>query len=211
VSRVKICGISEIEHALAAAEAGAGFLGLVLAESRRRVSPEKAREIAAAVRKLKARPKLVGVFVNRPAAEVNRIADYLTLDCVQLSGDESWDYCREIAPPIIKIIPVTASTTVPELTGEIAAGDRILGKGGFTPLLDTRAGESYGGSGIRFDWRVAEAVAGRVIIAGGLAPENVGGLVQSLRPWGVDVSSGVETDGHKDTEKIRAFIKAARG
>lgn len=211
MSRGKICGISEIEHALAAAQAGADFLGLVLAESRRQVTPQKAREIAAAVRALKAPPKLAGVFVNAPAAEVNRIAKYLALDYVQLSGDEGWDYCKEIKYPVIKVIHVSDDTKSEEIISQLTMG-RLTGND-FIPLLDTRAGEHYGGSGVRFDWQIAKAVAAEcdIIVAGGLNPQNVGELVRQVKPWGVDVSSGVETNGRKDSEKIRAFIKAARG
>ena len=211
MTRVKVCGIADPAHALAAADLGADFVGMVFAASPRQVSVERAREIALALKELRAPPQLVGVFVNTPASEVNRVAAQCQLDCVQLSGDESWDYVRSIRAQVIRAIRVRHEQAGPELTAIIESG-LASGAAEFLCLLDCHVEGSYGGTGRAFDWAVARQVAQRypVILAGGLTPDNVAEAVRSARPWGVDVSSGVETNGIKDVSKIRAFIEAVR-
>ena len=213
MTRIKICGLSEIQHVVAAAEAGADFLGLVFAPSRRQVSAAKALQLVKAVCHLKPHPAVVGVFVNSAADEVNRIADYCHLDRVQLSGDENWDYCQKIERPIIKVVHVLNTSTPDEIVSEIATGYQLLSQQDFIFLLDSKVGNIYGGTGQTFDWQLARKVSARfpVLIAGGLTPTNVSRLVKETKPWGVDVSSGLETNGQKDTAKIVAFIKAVRG
>jgi phosphoribosylanthranilate isomerase len=212
MTSIKICGLSEIQHVLAAAEAGADFIGLIFAPSRRQVSTRKALRLIEAVCHLKTRPAVVGVFVNSSAKEVNRIADYCHLDHVQLSGDETWDYCRQIERPIIKAIHVTNTSTPGKIISEITTGCKLLPKQNLICLLDSKVGETYGGTGKTIDWKLAGKISARfpLFIAGGLTPTNVVRLIKKNQPWGVDVSSGVETGGQKDTAKIIAFIKAVR-
>jgi phosphoribosylanthranilate isomerase len=208
---VKICGLSEIEHILAATEAGADFVGMVFASSRRQVSPEKALALVEVVHDIINRPAVVGVFVNSPSREVNNIAEYCRLDWVQLSGDEDWEYCREIEKPLIKAFHVAEGQKAEDVITEIEKGYEALPKGFFC-LLDSRKGDAYGGTGQIFDWQVVKEVSVRfpVIVAGGLTPENIGNLVREFQPWGVDVSSGVESNGKKDISKIKDFIQTVR-
>ncbi|MDP2729966.1 MAG: phosphoribosylanthranilate isomerase [Dehalococcoidales bacterium] len=210
--QVKICGLSEIEPALAAGEAGANFLGLIFAPSRRQVSPEKALPVVEAIQSLSPRPAVVGVFVNTAASEVNRIADQCRLDRVQLSGDESWQYCQEIERPVIQVIHVAQGQKTEDIIIDIEKGYRVLSTKEFICLLDTHSTAVYGGTGQVFNWQLAKEVSAKfpVMVSGGLTPANVGQLVEEVRPWGVDVSSGVETEGKKDISKIRDFIGAVR-
>jgi len=211
MTRVKICGIREEVHALAAIKAGADFIGFVFAPTRRQVSPAKAREIVDAVKKSSSAIKTVGVFVDTPASEANRLADFCGLDWVQLSGNESWEYCRQIARPIIKAIRIGQQLRE-EINIELTAGLKIPSPQRFIILLDSQVEGKYGGTGITFNWRLAQQVAREfpVIIAGGLNPQNVAQAIEIAAPWGVDVSSGIETGGIKNVAKIKAFIEAVR-
>ena len=212
MTRIKICGLSEVQHVVAAANAGADFVGMVFASSRRQVSTERALQLAVTAHGLNPEPSVVGVFVNSAADEVNRIADYCRLDWVQLSGDETWQYCQQIGRPIIKTIHVAATRTTQEIVDDIATGYRLLPRRELVCLLDSKVGDTYGGTGQAFDWKLVKEVSVRfpVIIAGGLTPANVNLLVEEVHPWGVDVSSGVESEGQKDAAKIIAFIKAVK-
>ena len=130
---------------------------------------------------------------------------------VQLSGDETWYYCRGIEYPIIKVFHITPNTTDQIIIKEVEKGRNLLKKD-FTCLLDTKVSGLYGGTGQTFNWEMAKEVAVRfpIIIAGGLNSENVVKLVKEVKPWGIDVSTGVETNSRKDAVKIRDFIVTAR-
>jgi len=209
LTRVKICGITDVSHARAAIEAGADLIGVVFAPSPRQVTLEKAREIAAAVKK---HVPVVGVFVNMPAAMLNAVASSCELDWVQLSGDESWEYCHQIERPVIKAVHVPSEWGEEELLACLEDGEQRLESKPPVYLLDTLVESRHGGTGQTFDWEIAKQAAAKfpLIIAGGLNPKNVGRVVARLRPWGVDVSSGVESEGVKDVSKINAFVQAVR-
>jgi phosphoribosylanthranilate isomerase len=166
------------------------------------MSPTDAKGIEEAL--ARARPLLVGVFADQDADTINAIADQCGLDIVQLSGSEPWDVCALVRRPVFKCMKVRPEDTA---EGVIAA----LGSGAIA-LLDPYVEGAYGGTGRTLDWHVAAQVARRapLVLAGGLTPSNVTEAVSTVRPWAVDVSSGVETDGGKDVDKIRAFIAAAK-
>ena len=213
MTHIKICGIREDAHALAAAEAGADFIGLVFASSPRQVTPAQAKKIAKAVKKSGYAAEVVGVFVNMPAPMVNKIADVCHLDWVQLSGDEPWEYCLDITKPAIKAVRVGRYLSPEQICANMTVGERVLSTRKHVYLLDSEVKGKYGGSGKAFDWSLAGQAAEQfpVIIAGGITLENVAQVINMIAPWGVDVSSGVETGGVKDIAKIKALIEAVRG
>jgi len=212
MTRVKICGIKQKAHALAIIEAGVDFIGLVFTQSQRQVTLPQAQDIVGEVKKCSETTAVVGVFVNMPADEVNRIANSCNLDWVQLSGDEPWEYCHQIIKPLIKVVRINGGQHPEEICADLASGARVLASQRYIYLLDSQVKGKYGGTGMTFDWGLARQVAEQfpVIIAGGLTPENVAQAINVIAPWGVDVSSGVEVGGVKDIVKIRTFIEAVR-
>ncbi len=213
MTRIKICGIKNEEQALAAAEAGADFIGLVFAQSPRQVTPARAEKIVTELKNKKASVEVVGVFVNAHVGTVNRTAERCNLDWVQMSGDEPWEYCRELAHPVIQVIRVSRNNKPEQVCRDLAYGTKLLKKQRHIYLIDSNVSDRYGGTGKKFDWKLAVPIAREfsVIIAGGLKPDNVGEAIKVISPWGVDVSSGVETKGVKDMEKVSKFIEAVRG
>lgn len=200
---VKVCGLRRRADFEAAVEAGADFVGFVFAPSRRQVTPAQVRAIGAGFGG-RGRPLLVGVFVNPDPAELEAVIAYCRLDRVQLSGNEPPELCRRVPVPVWKTIHLAG----PE---SLDLADRYAGLVEFLHL-DAYVPGRYGGTGTRPDWALAAGLARTypVILAGGLTPETVGPAVEVVRPAGVDVSSGVETDGRKDPAKVRAFVQRAR-
>ena len=211
----KIDGLRELEHALVAADSGADFIGFVFVPGvRREVSPEHARKVIEEFRRLRNAdaPKVVGLFANQPIEQVNSIARRCGLDLAQLCGDEPPDYWDPVEVPMIKMVKVRdAGDKTETIHSTRRAVAEILSKG-HTALLDSYREGSLGGTGQTFDWSIAAAIADdhNFMLAGGLTPDNVALAIETARPWGVDVSSGVETDGVKDPVKIVAFADQVR-
>ena len=210
---IKICGVRSPEIARVVSENGADLMGLIFAPSRRQVSEEQAQQIVAPLHETgEERPRVVGVFVNERAETMNRLADSVGLDFVQLSGDEAPEAHGDISREVIRALRLPAGMSIDEARREV---ERYLDCAvpAWALLLDTHVNGSYGGNGIQGDWEIARLLAERypIILAGGLRPESVAGALRTLQSFGVDVSSGVETGGTKDPEKIREFIRAARG
>ncbi len=209
---IKICGIKDEGHALAAASAGADFIGLVFAPSPRRINLETAQKIASAVKQSGCPTESVGIFVNLSVSTVNMVANTCNLDRVQLSGDESWEYCKEINRPLIKAVRLKRDQSAEEICAHLAEGARAMSGQKHSFLLDQNVKGIYGGTGTRLDWKLAAHIAREypVILAGGLTPENIPHALKMVAPWGVDVSSGVEVAGVKHVARIKAFIDAVR-
>jgi phosphoribosylanthranilate isomerase len=196
---VKICGITRAEDAEAAVDAGAGAIGFVFwPESPRFIDPHRARAIAAALPPF---VTAVGVFVNQPIDHVRGVASLVRLGVVQLHGDETPAYAAQLATPVMKAIPVDS--------------ERALAVGVWpkrtTLLLDVHDPVKRGGTGRTIDWAAAAAIAAtrRVVLAGGLTPDNVADAIARVRPYGIDVSSGVErAPGAKDHQRLRALFEA---
>jgi phosphoribosylanthranilate isomerase len=203
MTMVKICGITNAGDARVAADAGADAVGLVFAESPRRVSVEEARGVCIALPDNVLR---VGVFVDAEPGEVLRISRELGLDFVQLHGDETPETVtavREGGVKVMKALRIRDATSLEALDQYEA--DLFL--------LDAYSAKARGGTGERFDWGVAKSLRGRdnIVVSGGLGPENVREAVQLFEPYGVDASSSLEDEpGRKNGERVRRFVLAAR-
>jgi phosphoribosylanthranilate isomerase len=197
---IKICGLTNVEDALAASSLGTDALGFIFAPSQRRVTPALARDI---IRRLSPPTFKVGVFVDEDIEIVRRIAGECHLDAVQLHGRETPEYCGQLPIPVIKAIRVK----------DAASLEAIPLYPSFSILLDAFNPGQAGGTGKTFCWEVARQAreTRNFILSGGLYPGNVRQAIHLLRPWGVDVCSGVEKiPGQKDQTKMLNFIKEAK-
>lgn len=200
--KVKICGITTPDDARMAVESGADALGFVFYDkSPRNINPAVAAQIIATLPPF---IQTVGLFVNEETERINWTADYCGLDVVQLHGDESPEDCLEVNRRVIKAFRIKDIVSIEPIRKYQVSGI----------LLDTWSPDAFGGTGKSFNWEMAAAAGnyGRIILAGGLSPENVAEAIRAVKPYAVDVSSGVEsTPGKKDAAKVKEFIKIAKG
>src|SRR6266480_851330 len=206
--QVKICGLHTQEHLNAAIDAGADMLGFVFYEpSHRYLEPQGVQALwASPINREPTEqrlPDLVGVFVNKDAGFINDVAEQVGLHFVQLHGHESPEFCQQIKRPVLKALHLHTHAD----RGMIKAYQETT----WRILLDTPT-PAWGGTGVTHDWSLARSVATEIpiMLAGGLTPENVAEAISQIHPWGIDVSSGVETNKQKDVTKIRTFIENVR-
>lgn len=219
---VKVCSVRAVEHAVWATEAGADAIGMIFADAPRRIDIKVARavrrelgpriELAESTtqtfereRRAADQPLLVGVFAGQPVDEIERILERVDLDIVQLSGGEHPALAGRIRRAVVRAVHVPDGVDAGSLLREIDRAPNTV------TMLDAKSKQG-GGMGERIDWSLAAEVAASrpLVLAGGLNPENVAEAVRYVRPWAVDASSGLETDGVKDRDRIRAFVAAAK-
>ncbi len=201
-TRVKICGITRVEDAVSAVNAGADAIGLVFyAQSPRFVTIEQAQEIVAATPPF---VSVVGLFVNATKTEIEAVLSKVRLDILQFHGDESAHDCEQIKMPYYKAIRVKPDTNLLQYEVEFSSAKALL--------LDAHSDVAFGGTGLTFDWSlIPKNLSKPVVLAGGLTADNVASAIQQVQPYAVDVSGGVEmTKGIKDAAKIAAFMRAVK-
>ena len=220
---IKICSVRAVEHAVWAREAGADLVGMIFADAPRRIDIKVARAVRRELgprveilesktetiereRQASGQPLLVGVFARQSVDDIERVLDRVDLDLVQLSGGEHPALASRIRRAVVRAVHVADGMNADAVRREIDRAPNTV------TMLDAKSKQG-GGTGQKIDWSVAAELAAQrsFVLAGGLNPENVGDAVRFVRPWAIDVSSGVETDGVKDRDKIRAFIAAAKG
>ncbi len=199
MTKIKICGLKTFEHAMVAVNAGADYLGFVFATSKRQVTPDQAKNI---IEQLPNHIKAVGVFVDESLDKMIEIATYVGLDILQLHGNQYIEDYSVSPFPIIKSVSIKASTpTHPTFYPD---ADYLL--------FDTWHKDMAGGCGESFDWSLlsVETITQPFFLAGGLNHSNIKEAIRTVKPYAVDISSGVETKGHKDSEKIQRFIRLVK-
>ena len=199
-TKVKICGITRIEDVKTLNKYLPDYVGFVFAPSRRRIEPEKVSEL---ISELDARIKKVGVFLNHSQRDVEDIAYKCSLDVLQFHGDETVQYCASFKQKVWKAIGIKNAQSLKRIEDFQVEGI----------LLDSIVDGKSGGTGQPFDWKMVNCLPEnvKVILAGGLNSRNVLEAIEKVKPFCVDISSGVETDGVKDTKKIKEFIELVKG
>jgi phosphoribosylanthranilate isomerase len=200
---IKICGVTSVEDAVLAADLGVDAIGVnLIPSSPRYVEPAVAREITRAIA---GRACPVGVVANFSRDRLSRVREAAGIEWLQLHGDETPDALQALLPCAYKALCIASTADVERATA--FGGDRVL--------VDAKVDGQLGGTGRTFDWSLVRDLSGRrpLVLAGGLHPANVANAIESVRPWGVDVASGVERDGdrrRKDAGRLRAFVAAVR-
>jgi phosphoribosylanthranilate isomerase len=204
MTKIKICGLKRIEDVQYVNKYLPDYIGFVFAESKRKVTMEQAAELREG---LDSRIKAVGVFVNESLDKVVEIAEKCRLDAIQLHGDEDGLYVEKLKGSI-KSVEIWKAIRVKDESSLLLLNEYKVD----AFVLDAFVEGAYGGVGKVFDWKLAKLAKeyGRIIVAGGLSVDNVSGAVELVMPYGVDVSSNVETDGVKDELKIQGFIEKVR-
>jgi phosphoribosylanthranilate isomerase len=215
-SKTKICGLRDFQSLSVAAQYGADFVGVVFVPGTRRCLPtDQAQTI---LQRFRAdtnnhKSQIVGLFANQPIEEVNAIVKMCRLDYAQLCGKETIEYCKKISVQTIKVTHVYPESNVTQETNRLLQEADHYTKYGVMITLDRYSSAVPGGSGHTFNWDIAREIAQRfpIVLAGGLTPDNVTEALQQVQPLGVDVSSGVETNGTKNIKKIISFLEKVRG
>jgi phosphoribosylanthranilate isomerase len=213
MTKIKICGIQTVKHGLCAIEAGADYIGFVFAKSKRQVTESQAKSIIKGLRTHNKHAKMVGVFVDESLKEMERIARFCDLDILQLHGSELASDYEGAYFPIIKSVSIKNKGLSKEGPSKDELSQTILSHSASDYLLfDTWHKDMAGGSGQTFEWSTLNKEDKRqaFFLAGGLTIENVNEAIRVAKPYAIDVSSGVETEGVKDVDKIKAFIKVVK-
>lgn len=210
MTKIKICGIKTLPDALAAIDAGADYLGFnFYPKSPRFIEKQTCTEITSVLKRDYPQVRLVGVFVNSTVEEIQDILDTCSLDLAQLHGDETPEMVLSFGGKAFKAIRLSSETSVDPFLAKQSAPESVLP----ALLVDASVKGVYGGSGVTADWDGAAELAKKypLLLAGGLTPENVAEAIHRVKPWGVDVASGVESaPGEKDPGRMKAFVRAVR-
>ena len=213
MTKLKICGLMDYHSASIAVDSGADFLGFVFFPGARRcLEVKNAKKI---IDKLKTKhqnklPNLVGLFANQKSERVNKIVGNLDLDLAQICGDETFEYVKAINIPTIKQVKVVEHAQIDLSIANVREQIESALSYGSMVVLDKYESNSYGGTGKKFNWDIAAKLSANydLILAGGLDCDNINEAISKVGPWGVDVSSGIETNGIKDGDKIRKFASS---
>jgi phosphoribosylanthranilate isomerase len=212
MTKLKICGLKEIENTLTAIDSNVDYLGFIFVpNSKRQITSQKAKNIIQNIKlqRPNLNQKFVAVFANQTTEEISKIISDCNFDISQLCGNEDESFWAKVPTPIIKQIKIDDSIPLNKFLNKVESEIEKINQNGHIALLDKKIKGIQGGGGQKFNWEIAKILTKNheFILAGGLTPENIKSAITSVKPWGVDVSSGVETNNAKDNNKISNFSK----